>query len=74
MHCGIVYRPDGGLCVCVCVCVFRCMVEAGFEYNTDVHIEPATLEQMLNKSPIKHVSKVSADIIYCCLFLIMGCY
>lgn len=39
--------------------VFRCMVEAGFDYNTDVQLNPAVLEQMLNKSPIKHVIKVS---------------
>uniref|UniRef100_A0A9J8CRU0 Acylamino-acid-releasing enzyme n=1 Tax=Cyprinus carpio carpio TaxID=630221 RepID=A0A9J8CRU0_CYPCA len=32
-----------------------CVVEAGYEYNTDIHLEPAILEQMLNKSPIKHV-------------------
>lgn len=34
-------------------------MEAGYEYNTDIHLEPAILEQMLNKSPLKHVSKVS---------------
>lgn len=52
------------------VFVFRCMVEAGYEYNTDVHIEPATLEQMLNKSPIKHVSKVSG----CCSDALLICF
>ncbi|RXN03215.1 acylamino-acid-releasing enzyme [Labeo rohita] len=40
-----------------------CMVEAGFEYNTDIHLEPAILEQMLNKSPIKHVSKVKTPVL-----------
>ncbi len=25
---------------------FRCMVEAGYEYNTDIHLEPAILEQV----------------------------
>uniref|UniRef100_A0A8C1JD34 Acylamino-acid-releasing enzyme n=1 Tax=Cyprinus carpio TaxID=7962 RepID=A0A8C1JD34_CYPCA len=49
--------------VCVCVCVFRCVVEAGYEYNTDIHLEPAILEQMLNKSPIKHVSKVKTPVL-----------
>ncbi len=47
---------------------FRCMVEAGYEYNTDIHLEPAILEQMLNKSPLKHVSKVSRCIIYYFMF------
>uniref|UniRef100_A0A672R8Q8 acylaminoacyl-peptidase n=1 Tax=Sinocyclocheilus grahami TaxID=75366 RepID=A0A672R8Q8_SINGR len=45
------------------VCVFRCVVEAGYEYNTDIHLEPAILEQMLNKSPIKHVSKVKTPVL-----------
>uniref|UniRef100_A0A672L2T2 Acylaminoacyl-peptide hydrolase n=1 Tax=Sinocyclocheilus grahami TaxID=75366 RepID=A0A672L2T2_SINGR len=45
------------------VFVFRCMVEAGYEYNTDIHLEPAILEQMLNKSPIKHVSKVKTPVL-----------
>uniref|UniRef100_A0A671SBZ8 Acylamino-acid-releasing enzyme n=1 Tax=Sinocyclocheilus anshuiensis TaxID=1608454 RepID=A0A671SBZ8_9TELE len=40
-----------------------CMVEAGYEYNTDIHLEPAILEQMLNKSPIKHVSKVKTPVL-----------
>ncbi|XP_042618864.1 acylamino-acid-releasing enzyme isoform X2 [Cyprinus carpio] len=40
-----------------------CVVEAGYEYNTDIHIEPAILEQMLNKSPIKHVSKVKTPVL-----------
>uniref|UniRef100_A0A672R833 acylaminoacyl-peptidase n=1 Tax=Sinocyclocheilus grahami TaxID=75366 RepID=A0A672R833_SINGR len=45
------------------MCVFRCVVEAGYEYNTDIHLEPAILEQMLNKSPIKHVSKVKTPVL-----------
>uniref|UniRef100_A0A672R8V9 acylaminoacyl-peptidase n=1 Tax=Sinocyclocheilus grahami TaxID=75366 RepID=A0A672R8V9_SINGR len=45
------------------LCVFRCVVEAGYEYNTDIHLEPAILEQMLNKSPIKHVSKVKTPVL-----------
>uniref|UniRef100_A0A673KGD9 Acylamino-acid-releasing enzyme n=1 Tax=Sinocyclocheilus rhinocerous TaxID=307959 RepID=A0A673KGD9_9TELE len=45
------------------VFVFRCMVEAGYEYNTDIHLEPAILEQMLNKSPIKHGSKVKTPVL-----------
>uniref|UniRef100_A0A8C2L8X7 Acylamino-acid-releasing enzyme n=1 Tax=Cyprinus carpio TaxID=7962 RepID=A0A8C2L8X7_CYPCA len=40
-----------------------CVVEAGYEYNTDIHLEPAILEQMLNKSPIKHVSKVKTPVL-----------
>lgn len=36
----------------------RCMVEAGFDYSTDCLPDPAVWEQMLNKSPIKHVAKV----------------
>uniref|UniRef100_A0A672L7T0 Acylamino-acid-releasing enzyme n=1 Tax=Sinocyclocheilus grahami TaxID=75366 RepID=A0A672L7T0_SINGR len=47
----------------ISVFVFRCMVEAGYEYNTDIHLEPAILEQMLNKSPIKHVSKVKTPVL-----------
>ncbi|XP_056629516.1 acylamino-acid-releasing enzyme isoform X2 [Triplophysa dalaica] len=40
-----------------------CMVEAGFDYNTDVQLNPAVLEQMLNKSPIKHVIKVKTPVL-----------
>lgn len=36
----------------------RCMVEAGFDYSTDCLPDPAVWEQMLNKSPIKHVTQV----------------
>ncbi|XP_051526113.1 acylamino-acid-releasing enzyme isoform X2 [Myxocyprinus asiaticus] len=36
-----------------------CMVEAGYDYNTNIHLEAAFLEQMLAKSPINHVSKDS---------------
>uniref|UniRef100_A0A8C4NN92 acylaminoacyl-peptidase n=1 Tax=Dicentrarchus labrax TaxID=13489 RepID=A0A8C4NN92_DICLA len=32
-----------------------CMVEAGYDYSTDCLPDPAVWEQMLNKSPIKHV-------------------
>ncbi|XP_062854625.1 acylamino-acid-releasing enzyme-like [Trichomycterus rosablanca] len=40
-----------------------CMVEAGFDYNTDIMISPAMLDQMLNKSPIKHVTKVKTPVL-----------
>uniref|UniRef100_A0A8C2L7J0 Acylamino-acid-releasing enzyme n=1 Tax=Cyprinus carpio TaxID=7962 RepID=A0A8C2L7J0_CYPCA len=46
-----------------CKCELVCVVEAGYEYNTDIHLEPAILEQMLNKSPIKHVSKVKTPVL-----------
>ncbi|TNN82382.1 Acylamino-acid-releasing enzyme [Liparis tanakae] len=34
-----------------------CMVEAGYDYSTDCLPDPAVWGQMLNKSPIKHVSQ-----------------
>lgn len=36
----------------------RCMVEAGYDYSTDCLPDPAVWEQMLNKSPIKHITQV----------------
>lgn len=36
----------------------RCMVEAGYNYSTDCLPDPAVWEQMLNKSPIRHVAQV----------------
>lgn len=35
------------------------MVEAGFDYSTDSLPNPAVWEQMLHKSPIRHVAQVS---------------
>lgn len=40
-----------------------CMVEAGYDYKTDIQLNPAVLEQMLNKSPIKHVIKVKTPVL-----------
>nr|XP_055023085.1 acylamino-acid-releasing enzyme-like isoform X1 [Misgurnus anguillicaudatus] len=40
-----------------------CMVEAGYDYNTNIQLSPAVLEQMLNKSPIKHVIKVKTPVL-----------
>uniref|UniRef100_A0A4W4ES82 Acylamino-acid-releasing enzyme n=1 Tax=Electrophorus electricus TaxID=8005 RepID=A0A4W4ES82_ELEEL len=40
-----------------------CMVEAGFDYKTNTLLSPAMLEQMLNKSPIKHVTQVKAPVL-----------
>ncbi|XP_072538219.1 acylamino-acid-releasing enzyme isoform X1 [Salminus brasiliensis] len=40
-----------------------CMVEAGFDYNTNALLSPAILEQMLNKSPIKHVTQVKTPVL-----------
>ncbi|KAI3357680.1 hypothetical protein L3Q82_016085 [Scortum barcoo] len=40
-----------------------CMVEAGYEYSTGCLPDPAVLEQMLNKSPIKHVTQVQTPVL-----------
>ncbi|XP_030639764.1 acylamino-acid-releasing enzyme [Chanos chanos] len=40
-----------------------CMVEAGIDYNTNCIPDPAHLEKMLNKSPIKHVTKVKTPVL-----------
>lgn len=40
-----------------------CIVEAGFEYSTDLLPDPAVLEKMLNISPIKHVTKVQTPVL-----------
>ncbi|XP_073326797.1 acylamino-acid-releasing enzyme isoform X1 [Pagrus major] len=40
-----------------------CMVEAGFDYSTDCLPDPAVWEQMLNKSPIKHVPQVQTPVL-----------
>ncbi|XP_056129296.1 acylamino-acid-releasing enzyme isoform X4 [Lampris incognitus] len=40
-----------------------CMVEAGYDYSTDCLPDPAVLEQMLNKSPIKHVTQVKTPVL-----------
>uniref|UniRef100_A0A8B9L589 acylaminoacyl-peptidase n=1 Tax=Astyanax mexicanus TaxID=7994 RepID=A0A8B9L589_ASTMX len=41
-----------------------CMVEAGFDYNTNnALMSPAILEQMLNKSPIKFVTQVKTPVL-----------
>uniref|UniRef100_A0A671UYN0 Acylamino-acid-releasing enzyme n=1 Tax=Sparus aurata TaxID=8175 RepID=A0A671UYN0_SPAAU len=40
-----------------------CMVEAGFDYSTDCLPDPAVWEQMLNKSPIKHVTQVQTPVL-----------
>lgn len=34
------------------------MVEAGYDYSPDSLPDPSVWEQMLNKSPIKHVTQV----------------
>ncbi|XP_060787677.1 acylamino-acid-releasing enzyme isoform X2 [Neoarius graeffei] len=39
-----------------------CMVEAGFDYNTNTMLSSTLLEQMLNKSPIKYVPQSSLDL------------
>uniref|UniRef100_A0A8C7FWY2 Acylamino-acid-releasing enzyme n=1 Tax=Oncorhynchus kisutch TaxID=8019 RepID=A0A8C7FWY2_ONCKI len=40
-----------------------CMVEAGYNYSTDCLPDPAVWEQMLNKSPIKHVKQVKTPVL-----------
>uniref|UniRef100_A0A8C4H2T3 acylaminoacyl-peptidase n=1 Tax=Dicentrarchus labrax TaxID=13489 RepID=A0A8C4H2T3_DICLA len=40
-----------------------CMVEAGYDYSTDCLPDPAVWEQMLNKSPIKHVTEVQTPVL-----------
>ncbi|KAM3618441.1 uncharacterized protein V6R79_020412 [Siganus canaliculatus] len=40
-----------------------CIVEAGYDYSTDCLPDPAVWEQMLNKSPIKHISKVQTPVL-----------
>ncbi|XP_065103865.1 acylamino-acid-releasing enzyme isoform X1 [Paramisgurnus dabryanus] len=40
-----------------------CMVEAGYDFNTNIQLNPAVLEQMLNQSPIKHVTKVKTPVL-----------
>ncbi|TTC88580.1 Acylamino-acid-releasing enzyme [Bagarius yarrelli] len=40
-----------------------CMEEAGYNYNTNIMLSPTMLEQMLNKSPIKHVTQVKTPVL-----------
>ncbi|XP_059188274.1 acylamino-acid-releasing enzyme isoform X3 [Centropristis striata] len=40
-----------------------CMVEAGYDYSPDCLPDPAVWEQMLNKSPIKHVTQVQTPVL-----------
>uniref|UniRef100_A0A4W6F190 acylaminoacyl-peptidase n=1 Tax=Lates calcarifer TaxID=8187 RepID=A0A4W6F190_LATCA len=40
-----------------------CMVEAGYDYSVDCLPDPAIWEQMLNKSPIKHVTQVRTPVL-----------
>uniref|UniRef100_A0A8C9Z9W9 Acylamino-acid-releasing enzyme n=1 Tax=Sander lucioperca TaxID=283035 RepID=A0A8C9Z9W9_SANLU len=40
-----------------------CMVEAGYDYSTDRLPDPAVWEQMLEKSPIKHVAQVQTPVL-----------
>uniref|UniRef100_A0A667XNV5 acylaminoacyl-peptidase n=1 Tax=Myripristis murdjan TaxID=586833 RepID=A0A667XNV5_9TELE len=41
-----------------------CMFEAGFDYSTDCLPDPAVWEQMLNKSPIKHIKQVKTPVLF----------
>uniref|UniRef100_A0AAR2JAD0 Acylamino-acid-releasing enzyme n=1 Tax=Pygocentrus nattereri TaxID=42514 RepID=A0AAR2JAD0_PYGNA len=40
-----------------------CVVEAGFDYSTNAQLNPTMLEQMLTKSPIKHVTQVKTPVL-----------
>uniref|UniRef100_A0A3B4ZH63 acylaminoacyl-peptidase n=1 Tax=Stegastes partitus TaxID=144197 RepID=A0A3B4ZH63_9TELE len=40
-----------------------CMVEVGYDYSTSCLPDPAVWEQMLNKSPIKHVTQVQTPVL-----------
>uniref|UniRef100_A0A8C7Z588 Acylamino-acid-releasing enzyme n=1 Tax=Oryzias sinensis TaxID=183150 RepID=A0A8C7Z588_9TELE len=40
-----------------------CVVEAGYDYSPDCLPEPSVWEQMLNKSPIKHVTQVQTPVL-----------
>ncbi|XP_023676839.2 acylamino-acid-releasing enzyme isoform X1 [Paramormyrops kingsleyae] len=40
-----------------------CMVEAGLEYSTDTLPDPKAYEQLLSKSPIRHVEKVKTPVL-----------
>jgi len=40
-----------------------CMVEAGYEYTTDGLPQPAVWEQMLHKSPIRHIAQVKTPVL-----------
>lgn len=40
-----------------------CMVEAGYNYSTDCLPDHAVWEQMLNKSPIRHVAQVKTPVL-----------
>ncbi|XP_034552274.1 acylamino-acid-releasing enzyme [Notolabrus celidotus] len=40
-----------------------CVYEAGYDYSTDCLPDPAVWEQMLNKSPIKHVTQVKTPVL-----------
>uniref|UniRef100_A0A4W6F0B1 acylaminoacyl-peptidase n=1 Tax=Lates calcarifer TaxID=8187 RepID=A0A4W6F0B1_LATCA len=44
-------------------CSIMCMVEAGYDYSVDCLPDPAIWEQMLNKSPIKHVTQVRTPVL-----------
>uniref|UniRef100_A0A8C2XGD3 acylaminoacyl-peptidase n=1 Tax=Cyclopterus lumpus TaxID=8103 RepID=A0A8C2XGD3_CYCLU len=41
-----------------------CMVEAGYDYSAACLPDPAVWEQMLNKSPIKHVAQVQTPVLF----------
>uniref|UniRef100_A0A8D0D724 Acylamino-acid-releasing enzyme n=1 Tax=Sander lucioperca TaxID=283035 RepID=A0A8D0D724_SANLU len=45
------------------MCSIMCMVEAGYDYSTDRLPDPAVWEQMLEKSPIKHVAQVQTPVL-----------
>uniref|UniRef100_A0A3B3C5N4 Acylamino-acid-releasing enzyme n=1 Tax=Oryzias melastigma TaxID=30732 RepID=A0A3B3C5N4_ORYME len=40
-----------------------CVVEAGYDYSPDSLPDPSVWEQMLNKSPIKHVTQVQTPVL-----------
>ncbi|KAG7273133.1 hypothetical protein CRUP_005461 [Coryphaenoides rupestris] len=40
-----------------------CLVESGYDYSADSLPDPAVWEQMLSKSPIKHIAKVKTPVL-----------
>ncbi|XP_063065004.1 acylamino-acid-releasing enzyme [Engraulis encrasicolus] len=40
-----------------------CMVEAGLDYSPDAQLDAAALAQMLDKSPIRHISQVKTPVL-----------
>ncbi|XP_037124119.1 acylamino-acid-releasing enzyme isoform X1 [Syngnathus acus] len=61
----VAFNPVVNLASMVCTTDIPdwCMFEAGSDYTADSLYEPAVWEQMLSKSPVKHVSQVKTPVL-----------